>query len=176
MNFDDINSKKDFVFSNDLFGEIFNTFYCELLKYVLVITNNLEDSQDIVQNLFVKLPESIKKYNPKRGGFKSWLFACVRNEALNFINKEKRIEGNLLKLSNMIIETVDDISIDVYLLNDLIDILNGREMEYFFLKFYSNLTDEEISRSMKLSKTTLKRTKVSISQKIEKYNKGGNTL
>ncbi len=55
------------------------------------ICNNYSDSEDITQNVFIKVYENLKKYNDQYKFF-SWLYRIAVNETLNMVKFKKNID------------------------------------------------------------------------------------
>jgi len=53
---------------------------------------NVEDAEDIVQTVFVKVYEKLDTYDPKHKFF-SWLYKIAVNESINHVNRKKNIES-----------------------------------------------------------------------------------
>ena len=68
--------------------EIIDIYHAGLTLYVNGIVRDLSETEDIVQDTFVKL--AVKK--PRFGGrstFKTWLFTIARNKAYNFLKRHR---------------------------------------------------------------------------------------
>ena len=64
-----------------------------LFNVVFRMTGNYDDSEDIVQSVFIKAYKSLGKYNHKYKFF-SWIYRITLNETINFLKKKKQM--NLL--------------------------------------------------------------------------------
>lgn len=78
-----------------IFEEVYRDYYISLSYYCLRYVETLDDSQEIVQDLFVKLWE---KRNTLiiNTSLKAYLYRSVQNYALNFLAKRKTRESYLL--------------------------------------------------------------------------------
>jgi len=62
-----------------------------LFNLVYRMTHSLDDAEDITQVVFIKAYENLKNYDNKFK-FYSWIYRITLNEALNFVNRKKRID------------------------------------------------------------------------------------
>jgi len=62
-----------------------------LFNLVYRMTHSLDDAEDITQAAFIKAYENLKNYDNKFK-FYSWIYRITLNEALNFVNRKKRID------------------------------------------------------------------------------------
>lgn len=72
----------------------FETVYYQYYKLIYFVAfsmvKNREIAEEVVQDTFVRMMESIHQYRGK-GEFKSWLLSIARNLALNAIKKQKKL-------------------------------------------------------------------------------------
>jgi len=129
----------------------------------LRIVRNREDAEEIAQDTFVKVYQSLKSFK-KESKFSTWLYRIVYNTA---ISKTRKRQLETTGLEYEIIEnyTLDNIKEDVnrleydeqkILINKVIEKLSPEEstlINLFYLKEYST---EEISEIMNLSKANVK--------------------
>ncbi len=68
-------------------------------KFVYRYLNNVDDTNDVVQEVFIKVWKYLKRFDVDRN-FKTWLLTIAKNTALDFIKKKKPLlfskieEGN----------------------------------------------------------------------------------
>lgn len=65
-----------------------------LTKFLIKIVRNKEIASELMQDTFLKAYEKIDQFNGE-STFKSWLYAIGRNEALNYLRKNKVIARHL---------------------------------------------------------------------------------
>jgi RNA polymerase sigma-70 factor (ECF subfamily) len=61
-----------------------------LFNVVLRMVGDREDARDVTQTVFVKAYENLSTYDCRRRFF-SWIYRIMMNEALNHINRSKRL-------------------------------------------------------------------------------------
>ena len=136
----------------------FEMFYREckdyVFKIVFSIIKNKDDSEDIMQNLFVKIYKLPKDKLPSRNET-SWLYTVAKNETLNYI-KSKRKDINIDDLQ--IYKDDEGISnlINEASYKELMKKLNSEEELIVKLKTESNFTFKEIAEILVAAIHTLK--------------------
>ena len=136
----------------------FEIFYKECKDYAFKIAfciiKNKEDSEDIVQNLFLKIYKFPKEKLPTKNEA-SWLYSVVKNETLNYI-KQKRKDINIDDLQ--IYKDDEGISnlINEASYKELMKKLNSEEELIVKLKTESNFTFKEIAKILGKNENTVK--------------------
>lgn len=67
----------------------FNEYYASLIQFAMLFVPQFEQAEDIVSNVMVRLIKKAKDICEVIN-FESYLFIVVRNEALDYIKKEKK--------------------------------------------------------------------------------------
>ena len=70
------------------FRELFGTFYRYLVLYALRYVKQQEVAEDVVQEVFIAIWESDKKYNSYHG-FRAFLYDSVKNRCLNYLKHQE---------------------------------------------------------------------------------------
>lgn len=112
----------------ELFNNIFSSYYKSLLSFIYNYIGSIEEARDIAQEVFLAIFKNYEKLKNKEK-LKSWIFKIATNKVISFL-RWKRIR-KILSLDNPPQETKD------YFKN-LID--NSTNIEHFFFK------TEEIKR------------------------------
>lgn len=71
-------------------GVLYKNYYKDLYQYIYFITFHVQDTEDILQNVFIKV---IKGSYCFRGDsqVKTWLFSIAHNECINYLNKNRKL-------------------------------------------------------------------------------------
>ena len=135
-----------------------NNYYKNLCGYANLFTKDPSMSEDIVQNVFVKLWVYRKKIDPNIP-IKRYLHKSVYNEFIDQYRKNKSVislEEKHLKAINTII---DDNSFDIEKLmtrvNNEIEKLPEKCKKVFILNKKEGLTHDEIAEYLQISKKTV---------------------
>jgi RNA polymerase sigma-70 factor (ECF subfamily) len=78
-----------------IFEEVYREYYIPLCYYSLKYVEKIEDSEEIVQNLFLKLWEKHEELEIN-SSLKAYLYRAIQNYALNLLGKKKTIEKYVL--------------------------------------------------------------------------------
>ena len=131
-----------------------------------------EDADDITQNTFIKAFKNLENFQSNSSLF-TWLYRIATNESLNFIEKKKRryffpIEDHQEIMKNYIDESyyIDGDEIEKQLQKSLLK-LPDKQRLVFNLKYFEDLSYDEISRITETSVGALKASYHHAVKKIE---------
>ena len=165
------------------FTTIYNQYKVLVYNVALNYLQNSEDAEEITQDVFVKVYQSISKFN-NNASLKTWIYRITINESLDFIkrkNSKKRffIFGNrsknefeYLKTSNfehpgILLENKENAKI----LFDVIHTLPEYQKTAFILSKLDGLSNPEIAAIMKTTTTAVGalvfRAKTALQEKLE---------
>ena len=127
------------------FNKLYEKYKTLVYGVAFSILKNKEDSEEIVQSVFMKIFKLEKEKLPKENEA-SWLYAFSKNASLNFLRtkKENLNIDEVYYITDADDELNDIIEKDTY--NRIISKLNEKEQEIVSLKILSNLSFKEISR------------------------------
>ncbi len=176
---------------NKDFEKLYNQYSILVYNLALNYLQNIEDAEEITQDVFIQINNSISKFQEK-SSLKTWIYRITINKCLDFIkhkNSQKRFfifgkksqnEFEIENVSNfehpgILLENKEKSK----LLFEIINELGENQKTAFLLSKIDGLSNSEISEIMKLSissveslvfraKATLKE---KISNKFEEYRK-----
>ncbi len=73
------------------FSYIFDEFHISVFSLALKMLNDIGDAEDIVQEVFVKVWDSIKSYSSEKSRFSTWLYTITSRSCLDQLRKRKNI-------------------------------------------------------------------------------------
>lgn len=131
------------------FNKLYEKYKNLVYGVAFSILKNKEDSEEVVQNIFLKIFKLDKEKLPN-GNEASWLYTFSKNESINFLRTRREnidIE-NIYYISDNEDRISDLIDMDSY--NKIIVSLNEKEKEIVSLRILSNLTFKEISQMLSI--------------------------
>lgn len=135
--------------NNQIMQDLYEQYKSLVYGVAFSILKNKEDSEDIVQTVFLKIFRLEKEKFPTKN-VATWIYSVTKNETLNFL-KNKKEEFNIDELyyiANENKELNEIIEIDSY--NKIIVKLPIKEQEIISLKILSGLSFKEISMILDL--------------------------
>ena len=151
-----------------------------LYRHIRSILKNHEDSNDVLQNTFIKVYRNIGKFEA-RSSLYTWIYRIATNEALTHVSKNKKMklffnkEDDYNGLENTLIAKE---SPDAYkvreLLQQAIAILPEKQRSVFSLRYFEEMSYRQMSEVMDTSEGALKASFHHAVKKIEHYFKNVN--
>ena len=134
--------------------ELFEREFKECEKSLFLIAfgylHNTEDAKDCVQEAVLSALKSFHSLKDK-AFFKTWLTRIVINKSKDFLKKQRFAEELTDNLNVFYDMPTDEIGI-----MDCICKLNPKASIYITLRFYNDMTYEEVARTLKLPVSTVK--------------------
>ena len=137
--------------------QLFEKFIIENIdscyRFAFSYTHNKEDAEDIVSQSIIKALRSIDSLRDTNV-LKSWFFKIIANTSLTFLRKNKNIvfmDYDNIEDTN---GTTDDYSELSF--NETIEKLDIKYREILILRFFENMTLQEISGVLNINENTIK--------------------
>lgn len=71
------------------YRELERRYQKKLFTYLYHLVGNREETEDILQNVFIKTYNNIQRFDTQRK-FSSWIYRIAHNEAINFLKKRNK--------------------------------------------------------------------------------------
>lgn len=68
------------------YRQIIKRYQTKLFSYLYRLVGNREETEDLLQNVFVKVYNNLNRFDQKKK-FSSWIYRIAHNEAVNFLKK-----------------------------------------------------------------------------------------
>lgn len=160
----------------EAFRELLQLYQKPLYNHIRNIVLNHDDTDDVLQNTFLKIFQNISKFKGESKLF-SWIYRVATNEALTFLQQKAKKSGisnvevqqkELNKLESDVFFDGDEIQLK---LQKAIAILPIKQQLVFKMKYFQELKYEEISAIVDTSVGALKASYHLAVKKIEEYLK-----
>ena len=158
------------------FRELISLYKERLYWHVRKIVISHDDTDDVLQNTFIKIYKNIGKFKQESKLF-SWMYRIATNEAITFINKRNKERNiDITELQEQIVSTLES---DIYfsgeeiqeILQKAIASLPQKQQLVFNMKYFDNMKYTQISEILGTSVGALKASYFHAVKKIESYIK-----
>lgn len=164
------------------FKNLYNEYKVLVYNVALNYLQNTEDAEEVTQDVFVQVHESLRQFNQK-SSLKTWIYRITINKSLNFIKHKAskkrffvfgRKANNKLEINNLsnfehpgvLLENKEKSTILFGVLNELTE----NQKTAFMLSKLDGLSNPEISDIMQLSISSVEslifRAKSSLKEKL----------
>lgn len=159
---------------NQAFQKLLHNYQKPLYNHIRNIVLNHDDTDDVLQNTFIKIFQNLKNFKGESKLF-SWIYRIATNEAITFINNKAKRNGTTSEaLQTKIVENLQS---DVYFdgneiqlkLQKAINLLPEKQQLIFKMKYFEELKYENISEILGTSVGGLKASYHHAVKKIEDY-------
>lgn len=144
------------------FTMLFDFYYRHIGHYVFVITESEEETEEIIQDVFIKVWEK-RETLQRIDNMKAYLFVLSKNRTLNYLRdkaKARMIEKKWCDEnpeSSYLIDSYSDQEEYHQIIQEAVSDLPPQQQRVYQLSRQENLKYDEIATQMGLSKTTVKK-------------------
>ena len=159
----------------DHYSLLMEKYHNEIFSFVFNMLGQYQDTEDIVQDIFIKTYHSLSKFNHNKASFRTWLYRISSNTTINYINSSYYKNRTSSELDTSYLEDGLDVEQELIKneqMNQIVDamkrVLSKKHQTIVSLHYFSGLTPKEISETLDIpDKTIYKALKTSI-EKIKK--------
>ena len=159
---------------NEAFQKLLHTYKRPLYHHIRNIVLNHDDTDDVLQNTFIKVFQNLKNFKGESKLF-SWMYRIATNESLTFIKQKAKKNNTSTEEINA--KIIDNLQSDVFFdgneiqikLQKAIALLPTKQQLVFKMKYFEELKYEEIATILDTSVGALKASYHHAVKKIEAY-------
>ena len=147
----------------EAFAGLYDDFYGKIYRYVLFKTGDVTDAEDITEEVFLKMLQSIRSFKWKGAPFSSWLFRIAHNLIVDHFRKKARKKTVALEAaasttgaSSHDLDSQMDLELSVQQVYDAMEGLTELQKEVLTLRFAGGLSVQETSVAMKRKENAVK--------------------
>ena len=167
--------------NEEAFRLLVTTYKERLYWHIRNIVKSHDDTDDVLQNTFVKVFRNIEKFKGESKLY-TWLYRIATNEAITFLNKKSRRQQ--ITNEELQQQTLENLETDVYFESDVIQLqlqkalatLPQKQQLVFTMKYFEEHTYEELSDILETSVGGLKSSYHIAVKKITAYLQNNETI
>lgn len=143
------------------YRELLSLYKERLYWHIRKIVLNHDDADDVLQNTFIKVFQNIPSFKAQSKLY-TWMYRIATNEALSFLQKKAKQNNNTLEQEKAL--ALKNLETDVYFEGDEIQLklqkaiatLPEKQQLVFNMKYFDEITYEELSEILETSVGALK--------------------
>lgn len=142
------------------FGVLYEKYFDKIFHCVYHRMDNLEESQDLTQQVFIKALKNLGSFKSKGVPFASWLYRIAINEVHQYYRDSKKIITVNIESNRVydIIDTLEEDSLEMYhdqLIKE-IGYLQEEEIQLLQLRFFEKHSFKEIGHIISITENNAK--------------------
>ena len=159
--------------TEEQFEEKYYLYSQQLFNVAYGYTRNVQETEDILQNVFIKFLEYNKEFKTSNDEL-YWLIRVTINESINFVKSSHK--KKIVLSDEIVLSTSDQTKeeVDKVLINSFIDLLPEKYKTVLILFYFQKLKTAEISELLNINEATvrkrLERARSLLKTKMEEYN------
>ena len=141
--------------SQEQFDFVYKEYAKELLQIAYGYTKNKEDSIDIMQNAYIEVLESNKRFESNEH-IKYFLIRVTINESINFVKSysKKKVLCNNDIIMNIPETKKDELPYDI---SEIVNTLPEKYKTIIVLYYYDGMKIKDISKVLKMKESAVKK-------------------
>ena len=142
---------------NDIFHVLMNPYLTLLYNRCVYKISDKSSAEDLVQEILIRVYKALPKYRHE-AMFKTWLFTITDNVCYSFLRCNYKYKNNVVVmtvLDNLMAVTNNNIDLEIDF-NKTISSLSIKEQEIIKLRFYKELSLDEISNILRITMSACK--------------------
>jgi|ADurb_H2B_02_Slu_FD_contig_21_656882_length_846_multi_4_in_0_out_0_2 RNA polymerase sigma-70 factor (ECF subfamily) len=143
--------------------DLFNAYKDYVMRSAFIMLRSRDEAEDVTENVFYKVFTNLHSFDMERD-FHPWLSRIIRNECFTYLKRNRRQVTNTETFLDTI-SSEDSHPETIHLVQSILDQLSQKEREIIQLRFYQELTFEEMA---KVLSTSVGNVKVRIHRAIKK--------
>ena len=156
------------------FRELITLYKERLYWHIRKIVISHDDSDDVLQNVFIKVYKNIDKFKGESKLY-SWMYRIATNEAITHLNKNAKRHN--MSSQEMQTKAVNGLTSDVYFEGDAIQLklqqaiatLPQKQQLVFKMKYFEDMKYKDMADVLETSEGALKASYHLATKKIEAY-------
>jgi len=147
--------------NSEAFTQIYDAYFDKIYRYLAVRIRNETEAEDMTQQVFMKVLQSISSYKSKGLPFSSWIFRIAHNQMVDYFRQQNKkstvdIEGLQLPYEGEDTQHRMEREVDIEELKKATQKLTQAQQEVLSLRFTSELSITECAKTMGKSEGAIK--------------------
>ena len=143
------------------FDYLYQNYAAALYGIIYRVINDEQTAQDVLQDVFVKIWNSVAQYNPQKGRLYTWMLNIARNAAIDKTRSKGEIMKSKIQTGENIVNSLEqnaktEQTTDTIGLKNIVADLKPEHADIINLAYFNGYTIEEISKTLNIPSGTVK--------------------
>lgn len=140
------------------FSYLYDNYSPALYSVILSILPDREHSNDILQEVFIKIWRQVESYDSNKGRLYTWMIQIARNSAIDLVRSTayKQSQKNQEIEESVYSNKLEDFNPDKIGLRPMVHKLRQEHRELVELSYFQGFTHEEIAKALDMPLGTVK--------------------
>ena len=145
------------------FEALYDHFYDQIFRYIAFKTSDSLIAEDLTEDVFLRMLESIRKFKPQGHPFSSWLFRIAHNRVIDHYRKRGRDKNVPLDTvlttvgeSQSTLDTYVETKLAMREVNQAMENLTDLQREVLNLRFAGGLSIKETAEAVNRNENSVK--------------------
>ncbi len=161
----------------EAFSRLYEAYFDKIYRYIAMKVRNETEAEDLTQQVFMKMLESISSFKYKGVPFSSWIYRIAHNQVVDFLRQQNKkatvdIEGLPLPDLGDDPQHMIEQQLDIDQLKVATQKLTSAQQEVLSLRFACELSIAECASTMGKSEGAIKALQHSAVQALRKVLAG----
>lgn len=142
----------------EAFSKLYEKYLPQIFGYVARRLGNRAEAEDLVSNIFLRVLENIKSFNPAKSNFKSWLYTITTRMMIDYFRTHSNKKSEAIEKAEMFTDPAGnprekaEQAEDRAKVHEVIKKLPERHQKVILLKYFSDLSIEDIAEILGVTK------------------------
>jgi RNA polymerase sigma-70 factor (ECF subfamily) len=146
--------------SQQAFASLYDNYSAAMLGIINTIVNNVDESENLLQDSFIKIWKNIHRYDAAKGRLFTWLLTICRNTAFNFLrSRENFTKIEIQNDSNGVYTerlTCEPVHLNYIGVGKEVEKLDEKHRVVINLIYFWGYTQQEVAEKLSLPLGTVK--------------------
>jgi RNA polymerase sigma-70 factor, ECF subfamily len=146
---------------SEAFAQIYEAYFDKIYRYLVVRIRNEDEAEDLTQQVFIKVLQSIGAFKSKGVPFSSWIYRIAHNLMVDFMRQQNKkstvdIDGLQLPFTGEDPQQKIEMQVDIEEMKKAIQRLTASQQEVLCLRFTGELSIAQCADIMGKSEGAIK--------------------
>lgn len=140
---------------------MYEQYFPKIYNFVYYKVYDHEICGDIVSEIFLKVLEHSRDFDPQKAGFSTWIYAIARHAVIDYYRRARKPEGNLDDFMDTLAYSLDfEEAYRIYCEEDhgeietLVSVLNETEQQVIHMRYFQGYNGRETALRLGLNPST----------------------